>query len=84
MITHMHGITTTSDYDGHPRGYYTKSGKHGPSYVSNSSFIANAATFVYENKNLFGYYYFHDHTLSMTRSNVICGLKGVYQIVSVN
>jgi spore coat protein A len=84
MIIHIHGLTIIPNYDGHPQGYYTKPGKHGPSYASNSTFMANAVTFIYENKNLVGYYYFHDHTLSMTRSNVISGLKGVYQIISVN
>jgi len=47
MITHLHGMTTTSNYDGHPRGYFTKSGIHGPDYQSNSSFMKNAATFIY-------------------------------------
>jgi hypothetical protein len=51
IVIHLHGLTTTSSYDGHPHGYYTKSGKRGPAYSSNSSFINNAASFVYENTN---------------------------------
>jgi spore coat protein A, manganese oxidase len=84
MIPHIHGLTTVSGFDGNPRGWFTSSGVHGPEYFSGLNLSNNSVTFIYENKNIPGVYYYHDHTLSITRINVLSGLKGVYVIDNGN
>jgi spore coat protein A, manganese oxidase len=68
--------------DGQPLAYFTANGTKGPDYQTYYNYSANSAVSHYENDNIPGTYYYHDHVLSITRLNVLAGLKGLYEIYS--
>lgn len=70
IVTHLHGGEVKSDSDGHPDAWITANGKTGPAF---SSF-----PFHYPNKQPPATLWYHDHTLGMTRLNVMAGLAGLY------
>jgi spore coat protein A, manganese oxidase len=81
MVIHVHGLTTTDNNDGKPLGYITMNGTQGSTYSTTFNYSNHSAVFHYENDNIPGMYLYHDHTLTMTRLNVISGLKGLYEIL---
>ena len=44
----------------------------------------NSAVYIYPNEQDAGNFWFHDHTLGITRLNVYAGLVGLYKIVDPN
>ena len=68
--THLHGGVTPSDSDGFPEAWFTRGRavKKGPAFTR--------STFRYLNAQLATTLWYHDHTLGMTRLNVVAGLEG--------
>lgn len=68
--------------DGQPLGFWTMSGRKGPLYFSlnYAGKKANQAVYRYYNTKE-GLFWYHDHTMSITRLNVYAGLVGFYEIV---
>lgn len=68
--------------DGQPMGFWTKSGRKGPLYFSLNyqNKKPNQAVYRYHNTKE-GLFWYHDHTMSITRLNVYAGLVGFYEIV---
>ena len=68
---------TPSDSDGFVESWFTKTRrKKGPTFTS--------STFEYFNAQLATTLWYHDHTLGMTRLNVVAGLEGTYLIRDQN
>lgn len=76
MTVHLHGAHVQPEYDGDPEAWFTYTGtngvptKTGPTYVTNE--------YKYPNMNNAGTYWYHDHTLGITRLNVYAGMAGYY------
>jgi spore coat protein A len=79
-VVHLHGAEVSSRFDGSAEGWYTSNGLHGPGYDTLSPTDANAAVFQYPNGQQSTTLWFHDHTLGMTRTNMLSGLMGMYLI----
>lgn len=79
IVPHVHGLETEAGSDGQPMGFWTKSGRKGRDYFSLKSkgLQGNQAIFRYHNTKE-GLFWFHDHTMAMTRLNVYAGLVGQY------
>ena len=76
MSVHLHGAHVQPEYDGDPEAWFTYTGtsgvpsKTGPTYLTNE--------YKYPNLNNAGTYWYHDHTLGITRLNVYAGMAGYY------
>ena len=79
-VVHLHGAETSSRFDGAAEAWYTPNGLHGPGYDTLSRTDANAAIFEYPNGQQATTLWFHDHSLGMTRTNILSGLVGMYLI----
>lgn len=80
IVPHAHGIEVQSTSDGHPEAWFTGKGKQGETYSTDQKTEANAAVFTYPNEMPAGTGMYHDHTLGMTRLNVLAGLAGLFII----
>lgn len=69
-VTHLHGGETPSMYDGHPDAWFTAGEERGSAFTTTQ--------FVYENTQPPTTLWYHDHTMGMTRLNVVAGLAGLY------
>eukprot|EP00475_Leptophrys_vorax_P044331 TRINITY_DN8849_c0_g1_i3.p1 TRINITY_DN8849_c0_g1~~TRINITY_DN8849_c0_g1_i3.p1 ORF type:complete len:569 (-),score=-8.93 TRINITY_DN8849_c0_g1_i3:296-1786(-) len=70
ITIHVHGAQVASRYDGHPDAWWTPRGEYGPAYETNEADYPN----VQPSSTL----WYHDHTVGMTRLNMLAGLLGVY------
>jgi spore coat protein A len=75
---HLHGGEVPSDYDGTPDQWFTPDGIHGSNYRTAVPTEPNAAVYEYPNAQPATTLWYHDHTLGMTRLNVMSGLSGLY------
>ena len=78
IVTHLHGAEVSSAFDGHPEAWWTPDGIHGPAYNSVFSTDANSAVYEYPNSQPPTTLWYHDHSLGITRINVLSGLAGFY------
>ena len=78
LVTHLHGGEVKSTSDGHPESWYTASGDQGPAYNTEMTTSDNSAVFYYPNEQLPTTLWYHDHSLGVTRTNVMAGLAGFY------
>lgn len=65
-------MESESIYDGHPEAWFTQLGDTGSKYVTQD--------YIYPNSLLPAMIWYHDHTVGMTRVNVVAGLAGPYII----
>ena len=72
IVTHLHGGENHPQFDGTPLQWFTKSGDHGPHWLS--------STFTYYNEQRASMVWYHDHAVGNTRTNVYAGLAGAYLI----
>jgi spore coat protein A, manganese oxidase len=84
LVTHLHGSETLSDYDGTPEQWFTADGKHGSTYSTYENTDLNAAVYYYPNTQPATTLWYHDHTLGLTRINVMSGLAGFYLLRDTN
>lgn len=71
IVTHLHGAHTTSGSDGLPEAWYTQdAAEYGADFHS--------AALTYDNDQRSATLWYHDHTVGMTRLNVMSGLAGFY------
>ena len=71
MAPHLHGGEVPSAYDGGPNSWFTPGAAiKGPAYVS--------STYTYPNAQEAATFWYHDHTMGITRLNVYAGLAGFY------
>lgn len=75
---HLHGGQVPSAFDGTPEQWFTPNGIHGSAYRTAISTDPNAAVYQYPNAQLPTTLWYHDHTLGMTRINVMSGIVGLY------
>ena len=79
-VVHLHGGEVPPEIDGNPLAYFASNGAfRGPAYYSSAAGV-NSATYNYPNTQEAGAFWFHDHTLGVTRLNVNAGLAGVYYL----
>jgi spore coat protein A len=78
ICVHLHGGQVPSDYDGTPEQWFTPNGIHGSAYRTAVPTDPNAAVYQYPNAQFPAALWYHDHTLGMTRINVMSGLVGFY------
>lgn len=78
-VTHLHGGEVPSAYDGHPDAWFTYLHNHcsskgkprtGPAYITDK--------YTYPNSQQATTLWYHDHTLGITRLNLVMGLAGFY------
>ncbi|KAL3687464.1 hypothetical protein R1sor_013773 [Riccia sorocarpa] len=74
IVTHLHGGELESTYDGHPDAWFTASGETGKKFVTQN--------YTYPNSQPSALLWYHDHTVGITRNNVLAGLEGLYIIRS--
>ena len=72
IVTHLHGGENHPQFDGTPLQWFTKGGRTGPHYITD--------TFTYYNEQRASMVWYHDHALGNTRTNVYAGLAGIYLI----
>jgi len=72
-VVHLHGGAAAPDSDGYPEHWYSPTGvrMHG-------GIGTNYIDYTYHNGQLATSLWYHDHTLGITRLNVIAGLAGLY------
>ncbi|KAL2609728.1 hypothetical protein R1flu_028301 [Riccia fluitans] len=70
IVTHLHGGELESAYDGHPEAWFTASGEKGKKFVTQN--------YTYPNSQPATLLWYHDHTVGITRNNVLAGLAGLY------
>ncbi|HEY6020154.1 MAG TPA: multicopper oxidase domain-containing protein, partial [Candidatus Paceibacterota bacterium] len=71
LVAHFHGGEVPSAYDGNPNAWFTPGfGITGPDFVSQS--------YTYPNSQEASTFWYHDHTMGITRLNVYAGLAGFY------
>lgn len=82
-VPHLHGLETEMGSDGEPMAFWTKSGKQAEVYytLNSSSLKKHQAIYRFYNTKE-GLYWYHDHTMAMTRVNVYAGLAGMYEIIN--
>ena len=82
-VPHLHGLETEMGSDGEPMAYWTRSGARGEVYftLKSKTLKKNDAIYRYYNTKE-GLYWYHDHTMAMTRLNVYAGLVGLYEIIN--
>jgi spore coat protein A len=78
IVPHLHGGEVQSSSDGHPDAWFTSSGEKGTAYNTYEPTDGNAAIFYYPNKQPPATLWYHDHSLGITRINVLSGLAGFY------
>jgi spore coat protein A, manganese oxidase len=78
IVTHLHGGEVPSADDGNPDSWFTANGIHGSAYQTSASTDANAAVYEYPNTQQPTTLWYHDHSLGMTRLNIMSGLVGFY------
>ena len=91
ISTHLHGAHVPWQSDGGPKGWYT-TGKNPMTYpvsqLDGDPFkginFFNGDTFTYPNDQLGTTLWFHDHTMGITRLNVMAGLAGFYLLRDPN
>jgi spore coat protein A, manganese oxidase len=71
-VVHLHGGATRSASDGYPEAWYSPSG------VSINGQGKNYADSMYDNGQLPCALWYHDHSLGITRLNIMAGLAGLY------
>ncbi|KAL3699101.1 hypothetical protein R1sor_017123 [Riccia sorocarpa] len=74
IVTHLHGAEVESIYDGNPDAWFTASGETGPEFVTQN--------YTYPNSQRASLLWYHDHTVGITRNNVLAGLAGLYIVRS--
>src|SRR5215831_3502337 len=79
-VTHLHGAEVLSAFDGAPEAWFTPDGRHGRGYNTFQPTAANSAVYHYPNTQPATTLWFHDHTLGMTRLNVLSGLAAFYLV----
>ncbi len=84
LVPHLHGAEDQSTSDGGPQAWFTTDGIHGPDYNTYVPTAANSAVDYYPNGQPATTLWYHDHTLGMTRLNVMAGLAGFYMIRDPN
>lgn len=72
-VVHLHGGKTLPESDGHPEAWFT------PGFAQFGPF-PNSGIYYYTNDQPPTMLWYHDHTLAITRLNVIAGLAGLYFI----
>jgi spore coat protein A len=72
LVPHLHGAESAAAYDGHPDSWFTMLGDTGPKYSTQD--------YIYLNSILPQMLWYHDHSLGITRANVVAGLAGPYII----
>ncbi|MGB8991360.1 MAG: multicopper oxidase domain-containing protein [Desulfobaccales bacterium] len=72
-VVHLHGGATQADSDGYPEDWYSPAGVRMDGRVGK-----NYVDYVYDNGQLATALWYHDHTLGITRLNIIAGLAGFY------
>lgn len=73
IVTHLHGGENNSVNDGHPDAWFTaKEDKVGSEFIT--------SIYHYPNQQPSATLWYHDHTLGITRLNVLMGLAGFYLI----
>lgn len=70
IVTHLHGSHVEWESDGYPDAWYTQRGAHGDFWKK--------AIHVYDNSQVGGTLWYHDHTHAVTRLNVFAGMAGLY------
>jgi spore coat protein A len=78
ICVHLHGGEVPAAVDGGPEAWFTSNGLHGPTYYTAEPTDANAAVYQYPNDQEPATLWYHDHTLGMTRINVVSGMAGFY------
>lgn len=79
IITHVHGFNSDFQFDGNPEFFYSPGGVvQGPQW----SGVPGGFTtqFEYQNDQVAGTVWYHDHALGITRLNVYAGMAGFYII----
>ncbi len=76
MSVHLHGAHVRPEYDGDPEAWFTNTGTTGVPSITGPTYVTNE--FKYPNLNNAGTYWYHDHTLGITRLNVYAGMAGYY------
>ncbi|MFM7187711.1 MAG: multicopper oxidase domain-containing protein, partial [Armatimonadota bacterium] len=76
MTVHLHGAHVRPEYDGDPEAWFTYTGTTGIPTKTGSTYVTNECK--YPNLNNAGTYWYHDHTLGITRLNVYAGMAGYY------
>ncbi|NDI33269.1 multicopper oxidase domain-containing protein [Chengkuizengella sediminis] len=77
VSTHLHGGEVRSDSDGGPESWFTAGEeKTGPNFTQ--------SRFTYPNQQEPSTLWYHDHTLGITRLNVVAGLSGFYLLRDPN
>jgi len=79
-VVHLHGGENQSTSDGVPEAWFTNNGLHGKGYYTAAPTSANSAVYVYPNNQQSTTLWFHDHSLGITRINVLSGLVAFYFI----
>jgi FtsP/CotA-like multicopper oxidase with cupredoxin domain len=79
-VVHLHGAEVLSAFDGVPEAWFTPDGRHGRGYNTFTPTAANAAVYHYPNTQPSTALWFHDHTLGITRVNVLSGLAAFYLV----
>ena len=77
LVTHLHGGHTEDISDGYPTAWYT------PNYL-NKGADWKKKDYYYANTQEAATIWYHDHTLGLTRANVMAGLAGMYLITDEN
>lgn len=72
-VVHLHGMKVLPESDGYPEAWISPDGITGP-------VLYNPDAFVYPNDQQSTLLWYHDHTLGITRLNMIMGLAGAYII----
>ncbi len=72
-VVHLHGGATAPESDGYPEDWYSPTGVR-----MDGSAGANYADYTYHNGQLAAALWYHEHTLGITRLNIISGLAGLY------
>ena len=80
LITHLHGGEVHSTSDGHPEAWFTYDGTRGVAFDVEAvgTENPNEAKFYYPNQQPPTTLWYHDHSLGITRINVMSGLAGFY------
>lgn len=80
LIPHLHGGEVHSTSDGHPEAWFTYDGIRGDAFDVDTvgTENPNEAKFFYPNQQPPTTLWYHDHSLGITRINVMSGLAGFY------
>lgn len=70
VVVHVHGVEVPSIYDGNLDAWFTPKNETGPAYTTQD--------YVYPTRQNPTALWYHDHTIGITRLNVLAGLSGLY------